>query len=101
MHKRLVEDFPALGEEATKVLIESVRIAGSPRLKGVDESHIRMLADIEDILPPIIVHHETMTIIDGIHRIGAARLNGLKEIDVCFFHGSETDAFKLAVQMNV
>ena len=90
-----------LSEEVTRVPIENIRMAGSPRSKGVEENHIRMLAEIADSLPPIIVHYETMTVIDGMHRVGAARLNGSEKIDVRFFRGSEKDAFQVAVQMNV
>jgi ParB-like chromosome segregation protein Spo0J len=42
-----------------------------------------------------------MTIIDGAHRILAARLKGCEEIDALFFFGSHDDAFRLAVAANV
>lgn len=95
------EGFEGLSEEVTRVPIDDIHMAGSPRSKGVDDNHIRTLAEIGEGLPPVIVHGETMAIIDGMHRIGAARLNGLHEIDVRFFYGSERDAFQLSVQMNV
>lgn len=42
-----------------------------------------------------------MRVIDGIHRLEAARIRGQKHIEVKFFDGSEADAFLLAVQANV
>lgn len=60
-----------------------------------------MLAELEDQLPPIIVHRPTMRVIDGMHRLRAARLRGAEKIEVRFFDGDEADAFVLAVQLNV
>lgn len=42
-----------------------------------------------------------MRVIDGIHRLMAASLKGLKMIDVEFFDGSREDAFLKAVEANV
>nr|WP_280525057.1 ParB/RepB/Spo0J family partition protein [Streptomyces inhibens] len=60
-----------------------------------------MLAQSETKFPPIIVHRSSMTIIDGIHRLRAAMLQGQDEVDVKYFDGSEKDAFVLAVESNV
>jgi ParB-like chromosome segregation protein Spo0J len=60
-----------------------------------------MLAGVESALPPIIVHSQTMRVIDGMHRLRAAVLRGQTEIDVQYFHGSDQDAFILAVQTNI
>jgi ParB-like chromosome segregation protein Spo0J len=73
----------------------------SPRLGGVDQDHIRILAELETPLPPIYVHFESMRIIDGVHRVNAARLNGRADIQARFFHGSDEDAFRLGVEANV
>ncbi len=42
-----------------------------------------------------------MRVIDGIHRLRAARLCGYKTIGVTFFDGNENDAYVLSVQQNV
>jgi ParB-like chromosome segregation protein Spo0J len=60
-----------------------------------------MLADLGDVLPPIVVHRPTMRVIDGMHRLHAARLRGADEIEVRFFDGDEASAFVLGVQLNV
>ncbi|MGE5827017.1 MAG: ParB/RepB/Spo0J family partition protein [Micromonosporaceae bacterium] len=75
--------------------------ADSPRLVGEDAKHIRVLAESDAVLPPILVHRGTMRIVDGMHRVGAARLRGREAIEVTFFEGSEAEAFVVAVQQNV
>lgn len=81
--------------------VGSPRIAGSPRSAGENIEHIRLLADTSAELPPIIVHRGSMRVIDGVHRLLAARLRGQQQIAVRFFDGDENDAFVLAVRANV
>jgi hypothetical protein len=52
-------------------------------------------------LPPILVDKRTMRVIDGMHRLIAASLQGRDTIDAVFFDGSEADMFLRAVQENV
>nr|ADU56074.1 hypothetical protein CA37-51 [uncultured organism CA37] len=73
----------------------------SPRQTGEDAEHTELLAKVEERLPPIIVHRPTMRVIDGSHRVSAARLRGDRSIEVRFFEGTEQEAFVLAVEMNV
>lgn len=82
------------------VHIKLLKRGDSPRVLGVDADHVRRLAEVETELPPILVHRETMRVIDGMHRLGAAILNGRQTIDVCFFEGSEEAAFLVAVRAN-
>ena len=56
--------------------VDSLVMLDSIRSEGADPAHIRVLASVEARLPPIIVHGETMRVIDGAHRLGAARLRG-------------------------
>ncbi|MBB5076460.1 streptomycin biosynthesis regulator [Nonomuraea endophytica] len=80
--------------------IKLLKRGDSPRLLGVDEDHVRRLAAVETGLPPILVHRETMRVIDGMHRLGAAILNGRQMIDARFFEGSEEAVFLAAVRAN-
>jgi ParB-like chromosome segregation protein Spo0J len=91
-----VDDLPS-----AMVRLSSLVIADSPRRSGENPGHARMLAELEDQLPPIIVHRPTMRVIDGMHRLRAARLRGAEKIEVRFFDGDEGSAFVLAVQLNV
>ena len=68
-----------LREEPVVVPVELLRHADSPRLDGESPDHIRTLAESGSDLPPILVHRETMRVIDGMHRLRAAILNGQLE----------------------
>jgi len=79
----------------------ALRPADSPRLNGEDRAHIARLVETEAPLPPILVDRRTMRVIDGMHRLMAASLQGRKTIDAVFFEGSEADVFLRAVRENV
>ncbi|MFI7536555.1 ParB N-terminal domain-containing protein [Streptosporangium sp. NPDC049376] len=82
------------------VPVGSLLPADSPRRLGENAQHIRMLSGTEDTLPPVIVHRETMRVIDGMHRLQAAVVRGEETIRVRFFEGDEHDAFVVAVKEN-
>lgn len=73
----------------------------SPRLGGQDAEHAARLAESDGPLPPILVERKGMRVVDGMHRLMAARLRGEPTIQVQFFDGSQEDAFLRAVQANV
>jgi ParB-like chromosome segregation protein Spo0J len=86
---------------AVTVAINELRPADSPRFGAPDAEHAQSLADVEADLPPILVRRATMRVIDGMHRLNAARLRGRDSISVQFFDGDEDQAFLLAVQANI
>jgi ParB-like chromosome segregation protein Spo0J len=79
----------------------SLHPADSPRLNGEDKAHIARLVETETPLPPILVDRRSMRVIDGMHRLIAASVQGRETIDVIFFEGNETDVFLRAVQENI
>jgi hypothetical protein len=83
------------------VPVLGLRPANSPRLNGEDRAHIARLAETETPLPPILVDRRTMRVIDGMHRLMAASLQGRETIEVVFFDGTEADVFLRAVQENI
>lgn len=83
------------------VRITDLALGLSPRLEGEHERHARLLAETDATLPPILVHHATMRVIDGMHRVCAARMKGQETIRAQFYEGSENAAFVLAVQRNI
>lgn len=103
----LVESLDVLqGVDVERLPVERIRLADlagsdSPRRAGESLEHIRRLAESEDRLPPIVVHRATMRVIDGMHRLRAAELRGLQEIEVRFFDGDEASSFVLAVAANI
>jgi ParB-like chromosome segregation protein Spo0J len=84
----------------TRLPVLALVISNWLRVKGEDVKHVRVLAEVEDQLPPIVVHRTTMRVIDGMHRVRAAMLRGTAHIDAILFEGAENDAFLLAVQLN-
>ncbi|WP_405540350.1 ParB N-terminal domain-containing protein [Streptomyces sp. NBC_00075] len=70
------------------------------RLKGTSKDHVYVLIESEELLPPILVHRGTMRVIDGMHRLAAAKLRGHETIQVQFFDGDPEEAFVKAVQAN-
>jgi ParB-like chromosome segregation protein Spo0J len=84
-----------------RVLISSLVTAGSPRQAGESAEHARTLAEAGEGLPPIAVHRATMRVIDGMHRVRAAKLRGCTEIEARLVDADEATSFVLAVSENV
>jgi hypothetical protein len=82
------------------VPIDSIILADSPRLSGENVEHTRMLREQLPDLPAILVNRRTMQVIDGMHRLRAAKLEGTETIRVKFVDADERDAFLLAVKAN-
>lgn len=80
--------------------INRLSILDSPRLLGLSEGYVRTLASLDTPAPPIVVHRETMNVIDGRHRVCAAERRGRESIRAQFFEGRSEDAFVLAVELN-
>jgi ParB-like chromosome segregation protein Spo0J len=99
-HSGPVHGKPGGDSESEWLPVTALGPADSPRRAGEDISHIEMLASIEERLPPILVHRDSMRVIDGMHRLRAAKLRGDDTIEVCFFDGTEQEAFVLAVTAN-
>lgn len=86
---------------AERVPVEALEPGPSPRLSGVDPQHVQRLAAMRGPLPPILVHRGTMRVIDGAHRLEAARRIGQKAIEVNFFDGTDDEAFVAGVAANI
>ncbi|MEU6393882.1 ParB N-terminal domain-containing protein [Streptomyces sp. NPDC046939] len=84
-----------------QVRLTDVRVSDTPRTQGIDGKWALTLAELETELPPIVVHRDTMSVIDGLHRLRAAQLQGREHIKVRYFEGSVQDAALLAVAMNI
>lgn len=84
-----------------QVAVSSLRGHLSARTQGLDHPHVDLLAQHPDPLPPIVVHKDSMRVVDGLHRLRVAELRGQNEIDVALFEGSEDEAFALSALLNV
>jgi ParB-like chromosome segregation protein Spo0J len=98
-----VSDSTPADPERTRVTVEIASLVSgdSPRSQGEDELHIQRLAEAEWPLPPILVHQPSMRIIDGRHRVSAAKRKGFDSIDAYLIDGSDEAIFVVAVQENV
>lgn len=81
--------------------IADLKAGDSPRLEGESQEHAEVLASAEAVLPPILVHRQTMRVVDGMHRLHAARLRGELTVKVRFFDGEDDEAFIAAVRANM
>jgi ParB-like chromosome segregation protein Spo0J len=94
-------DPPGSAQRAVLVGVDSLLAADSPRLAGENLAHTCMLAGIGAALPPIVVHRDTMRVIDGMHRLRAAVLRGDAKIEARFFDGTAEAAFVAGVEANI
>lgn len=93
--------LPVASEPASETVPIAMLLDGEAvRLGGTCDDHVRVLAETEKELPPILVHLGSMRVIDGMHRLAAARSCGRATIQVRYFEGSSEDAFVKAVQVN-
>ena len=67
---------------------------------GQDAGHAHALRENLPDLPAILVNRRTMRVIDGMHRLSAARLAGAGTIRAEFIDTDERTAFLLAVRAN-
>jgi ParB-like chromosome segregation protein Spo0J len=103
MRGRLVTDAGQVMDHRSTEMVPlgSLGKSDSPRLSGEDEEHVRLLAESDAELPPILVNRRTMRVVDGTHRVLAAALRGQHEIEVDFCECDDEEAFVLAVEANV
>lgn len=78
----------------------------SPRLRlrqgGTNAAHVRLLIDAASAseLPPILVQEDGWRVIDGLHRLEAARLRGEHSIKARFLDCTDSEALVLAMKAN-
>ncbi|MFJ4152921.1 ParB/RepB/Spo0J family partition protein [Streptomyces galbus] len=73
--------------------------ADSPRLGGLDQGHVEVLA--QGAIEPILVHRDTRRVVDGMHRLHAARLRGDDTIPVRYLEVPAGEVFIHSVAANV
>jgi ParB-like chromosome segregation protein Spo0J len=73
----------------------------SYREAGVNQDHVERLVGLGGRWPPILVHQDNGLVIDGAHRVAAARLLRLDRIAASLFYGDPDDALIEFVRRNV
>jgi ParB-like chromosome segregation protein Spo0J len=87
--------------EVAEVSTTSLRTGRSPRVRGIDRRHVAALAEVPESWPPIVVGRRDGSVIDGLHRVAAARQLGLERVCAVFFDGSPDDEYVEFVRCNV
>ncbi|WP_298988861.1 ParB/RepB/Spo0J family partition protein [uncultured Pseudokineococcus sp.] len=72
----------------------------SPRRGPLDDAHVAELVQVLAALPPVLVHRGSLRVVDGQHRVAAARRSGATHVRVEYFDGDAEDAFVEAVRRN-
>ncbi|GAA4463344.1 ParB N-terminal domain-containing protein [Phytohabitans houttuyneae] len=91
-----VRNFPV-----TTIPLDRLLAGEALRSYGIDADHVRVLMDHDGELPPILVQRSTMRVIDGMHRLHAARAKGCAEIHAHLLDVDDTAAFLYGVAANV
>lgn len=99
--ERRIEDLlRRVGETIDWVDPALLRDGLSPRLDGVDAAHVRRLAQLAADLPPLVVHRDTMRVVDGAHRLAAAQSRGQQLVPAVYFDGTDDEAFVVGIHLN-
>lgn len=92
---------PADELPTVEVPLESLLLGDSPRRDGLDAEHANLLSEVPSgKLPPILIHRHTNRVIDGMHRLEAAKLRGDATISAQLADCDDDEAFLLAVRAN-
>jgi transposase-like protein len=81
------------GRDVGRTPVAVLPVGHAWRAGGLDEAHVLALASAMGQVPPILVRRSDLLVVDGAHRVAAARRLGLRELPVEWFDGSRTDAF--------
>jgi ParB-like chromosome segregation protein Spo0J len=85
----------------TMIALDQLLAGESLRSSGINADHVRVLMDCDGELPPILVQQSTMRVIDGMHRLFAARAKGYDEIRAHLLDVNDTTAFLYGVAANI
>jgi len=89
-----------IGDAVDWVEAATLRDGLSPRLGGIDAAHVRRVAQLAEDLPPLVVHRDTMRVVDGAHRLAAAQSRRQRQVPVVYFDGTDDEAFVVAIYLN-
>jgi ParB-like chromosome segregation protein Spo0J len=94
-----------IAEQLPQELVAVDAVMQGPYLReaGTNPVHVQLLADAarSTNLPPILVQLNTKRIIDGMHRLAAAKLRGEKTISACLIDCTDEEALVLAIKANI
>ena len=86
--------------EVSRVALADLKVDRCFRESGVSKEHVELLVELDGRWPPVLVRRADQLVVDGIHRVTAARLLGLRWIEVEWFDGDPDDALLEFVRRN-
>lgn len=103
MPEQIVHPAAAISARGNTVSVPvaRLRIEDCWRESGINHDHVRNLVDLGGRWPPILIHQRDPVVIDGVHRVIAARLLGLERIAASLFLGGPDEALIEFVRRNV
>ncbi|KJK46994.1 hypothetical protein UK23_21620 [Lentzea aerocolonigenes] len=88
-------------DPVVRLRVDALSCGRPVRIGGENPAHVhRLLRVSEQELPPVVVHRGTMSVVDGRHRLHAARLRGASHITAKVLDCDEVDAFVFALLAN-
>lgn len=99
----LADEYPASEREELVIALplDCLRKGPSPRRGSVRAEQVEALLATPSTWPPILVHRPSMAVIDGHHRLAAAKRLGLTSISAVYFDGNSEMAELEAIRRNV
>jgi ParB-like chromosome segregation protein Spo0J len=102
MSMALTSNYPSKsGSPPLEVAIDSLSHGDAVRSSGLDDSHVRLLMETAEQWPPIVIWGEDNVIVDGAHRVEAARRLNRHRISAVRFSGNREEAYLEAVRRNI
>jgi hypothetical protein len=89
------------GCTAEQVRLDQIRAGESMRDRVLDEDHLQNLMVLDGNWGSILVWRKDNVVLDGLHRVEAARNLGYNTISCTWFEGTYDEAFVEAVSRNV
>jgi hypothetical protein len=84
-----------------ELALEAVTLGDSVRSQGLDRSHVDLLVELGGRWSPILVWGPQNLVVDGAHRVEAARRLGLNRVGAVRFTGTADDAYLESVRRNI
>jgi hypothetical protein len=99
----MVQSFEAMpaADEVVSIALVELTVCSSFREAGLSEEHVQRLVALGGHWPPVLVNRADGSVIDGAHRVEAARHLGLDRLEAWYFDGGAEEAFVEFVRRNV
>src|SRR5713101_731266 len=81
--------------------LASLRVGPGVRSGGLDEAHVALLMETDGQWPAIVVWGQDCWVLDGAHRLEAARRLGRERVATIRFVGTADEAFVESVHLNI